>query len=153
MLVAIGGAERSIRPASYTFGGEGVGRDFVRTLARARSRVIAVWVLIDDFDVRFTVGVAVHALRTAGVTVGVFNPPLLPALERDPHPGLPLDPRRRRHHRVHRRPQHRCALLAAGVDLHARLRVLIAAQFGEVFAKDWHFATGESLRGGAWRST
>jgi len=79
MLVAIGGAERSIRPASYTFGVEGVGRDFVRTLARARSRVIAVWVLIDDLDVRFPVGVAVHALRTEGVTVGVFNPPLLPA--------------------------------------------------------------------------
>jgi cardiolipin synthase len=71
MLAAIEGAERSVGLASYIFDGEGIGREFVAALARARARGVQVRVLIDDFDVRFTRGGAAPALRAAGVTVGV----------------------------------------------------------------------------------
>lgn len=157
MLAAIEGAERSVGLASYIFDGEGIGREFVAALGRARARGVAVRVLIDDFDVRFTRGGAAPALRAAGVTVGVFNPPLIPARWSAIHlrnhrkilvvdgctgftGGLNIDAR-------YWRPE---APSAAGGDLHARLRGPAVAQLSEVFAEDWHFATGESLRGEAW---
>lgn len=157
MLSAIEGAERSVGLASYIFDGQGIGREFVATLARARARGVEVRVLIDDFDVRFTRGGAAPALRAAGVTVGVFNPPLVPARWSAIHlrnhrkilvvdgstgftGGLNIDAR-------YWRPEEPAA---AGGDLHARLRGPAVAQLGEVFAEDWHFATGESLRGEAW---
>lgn len=160
MLAAIDGAERSIGLASYIFDGEGIGREFVAALARARVRGVAVRVLIDDFDVRFTRGGAAPALRAAGVTVGVFNPPLLPARWSAIHlrnhrkilvvdgttgftGGLNIDAR-------YWRPDDPAK---AGGDLHARLRGPAVAQLGEVFAEDWHFVTGESLRGEAWFPT
>ncbi len=157
MLSAIEGAERSVGLASYIFDGQGIGREFVAALARARARGVEVRVLIDDFDVRFTRGGAAPALRAAGVTVGVFNPPLVPARWSAIHlrnhrkilvvdgstgftGGLNIDAR-------YWRPEEPAA---AGGDLHARLRGPAVAQLGEVFAEDWHFATGESLRGEAW---
>jgi len=157
MLAAIEGAERSIGLASYIFDGEGIGREFVAALARARARGVAVRVLIDDFDVRFTRGGATPALRAAGVTVGVFNPPLFPARWSAMHlrnhrkilvvdgatgftGGLNIDAR-------YWRPD---APAAAGGDLHARLRGPAVVQLMEVFAEDWHFATGENLRGEGW---
>ena len=157
MLAAIESAERSIGLASYIFDGAGIGQDFVAALARARTRGVAVRVLIDDFDVRFTRGGAAPALRASGVTVGVFNPPLIPARWSAIHlrnhrkilivdgctgftGGLNIDAR-------YWRPD---APAAAGGDLHARLRGPAVAQLAEVFAEDWHFATGESLRGEAW---
>ena len=157
MLAAIEGAERSVGLASYIFDGQGIGREFVAALARARARGVEVRVLIDDFDVRFTRGGAAPALRAAGVTVGVFNPPLVPARWSAIHlrnhrkilvvdgstgftGGLNIDAR-------YWRPEEPAA---AGGDLHSRLRGPAVAQLGEVFAEDWHFATGESLRGEAW---
>ena len=157
MLAAIEGAERSIGLASYIFDGEGIGREFIAALARARRRGVAVRVLIDDFDVRFTRGGAAPALRAAGVTVGVFNPPLLPARWSAIHlrnhrkilvvdgalgftGGLNIDAR-------YWRPDDP---VRAGGDLHARIRGPVVAQLAEVFADDWHFATGENLRGEAW---
>ncbi|MFZ9745097.1 MAG: phospholipase D-like domain-containing protein, partial [Opitutaceae bacterium] len=154
MLAAINGAERSIGLASYIFDGEGIGREFVAALAAARSRGVAVRVLIDDFDVRFTRGGAAPALRAAGVNVGVFNPPLLPARWSAIHlrnhrkiivvdgttgftGGLNIDAH-------YWRPD---APASAAGDLHARLRGPAVAQLSEVFAEDWYFATRESLRG------
>lgn len=157
MLAAIEGAERSVGLASYIFDGDGIGREFVAALGRARARGVEVRVLIDDFDVRFTRGGAAPALRAAGVPVGVFNPPLLPARWSSIHlrnhrkilvvdgrtgftGGLNIDAR-------YWRPE---APATAGGDLHARLFGPAVAQLGEVFAEDWHFATGETLRGEAW---
>jgi cardiolipin synthase len=157
MLAAIESAERSIGLASYIFDGEGIGREFVAALARARARGVAVRVLIDDFDVRFTRGGAAPALRAAGVTVGVFNPPLLPARWSAIHlrnhrkilvidgttgftGGLNIDAR-------YWRPEDPAT---ASGDLHVRLRGPAVAQLSEVFADDWRFATSENLRGEAW---
>ncbi|MGQ0547332.1 MAG: phospholipase D-like domain-containing protein, partial [Betaproteobacteria bacterium] len=79
MLEAIRGARTSVAMASYIFDGDGVGEQFVAALAAAAKRGVAVRVLIDDVDARFSRASAVKPLRRAGVTVAVFNPPLVPA--------------------------------------------------------------------------
>src|SRR5579871_830560 len=157
MLEAIGSAHTSIAAAYYIFDGDGIGEEFVRALAAAAKRGVAVRVLIDDVDARFSRTTAVKALQAAGVTVGIFNPPLVPA----------------RLHAFNLR-NHRKILIVDGAvaftgglnvdcrywrpeapqqafrDLQFRLRGPVVAQLAEVFADDWQFATDEALRGPAW---
>ena len=157
MLEAIESAQSSIMLASYIFHRDGIGAQFVDALVRALRRGVAVRVLVDDADVRFTWSSAFKPLRRAGVPLGVFNPPLLPA----------------RLNAVHLR-NHRKILVVDGTlgftggmnidrrywnpetpgqasrDLHFRLRGPVVGQLTEVFADDWHFATGETLRGAPW---
>jgi len=157
MLEAIESARSSIMLGSYIFNGEGIGARFVDALARAKDRGVEVRVLVDDVDVRFTRSNAYKPLRRAGVTIGVFNPPLVPA----------------RLNAVHLR-NHRKILVVDGAigftggmnidrrywdpeaggepsrDLHFRLRGPVVAQLAEVFADDWQFTTGEALRGAPW---
>ena len=157
MLEAIDGARTSIGLASYIFDAGGVGAEFVAALARAAKRGVAVRVLVDDVDVRFSFSTVVKPLTRAGVPVGVFNPPLLPA----------------KLHAMNLR-NHRKILLVDGAlgftggmnidkrywrpenaaeayrDLHFRLRGPVLAHIAEVFADDWQFTTGEALRGHAW---
>jgi cardiolipin synthase len=157
MLEAIAGARRSVCMASYIFDGDGIGEQFVAALAAAAKRGVAVRVLIDDVDARFSLSSAVKPLRRAGVTVAVFNPPLVPA----------------RLHALNLR-NHRKILVVDGTvgftggmnvdsrywnpgngdavfrDLHFRVQGPVVAQLVEVFADDWQFATGEALRGGEW---
>jgi cardiolipin synthase A/B len=156
MLEALESAQSSIMLASYIFNGDGVGQRFVDALVRAHRRGVAVRVLVDDVDVRFTRNSAYKPLSRAGVPVGVFNPPLMPA----------------RLVAIHLR-NHRKILVVDGRlgftggmnvdrrywkdsseepsrDLHFRLRGPIVAQLAEVFAEDWQFATDEALRGAPW---
>jgi len=157
MLQAIKGAQRSIALASYIFDGDGIGNEFVASLADAVKRGVEVRVLIDDVDARFNRSSAVKPLKKAGVNVAVFNPPFLPA----------------RLHAVNLR-NHRKILVVDGAvgftggmnidsryfaadapesayhDLHFRLRGPVVAQLMEVFADDWQFSTEESLRGEHW---
>ena len=157
MLEAIRSARASIVMASYIFDAVGIGADFVQALAAAAQRGVAVRVLIDDVDARFSSTSAVKPLRRAGVPVAVFNPPLVPA----------------RLHAINLR-NHRKILVVDGVfgftggmnvdsrywnpdapgqtfrDLHFRLRGPGVAHLAEVFADDWQFATGEALRGPQW---
>lgn len=157
MLEAIGSARSSIALASYIFDGDGIGAQFVEALAAARRRGVEVRVLIDDVDARFSRHSAVKPLERAGVTVGVFNPPLVPA----------------RLHAANLR-NHRKLLVVDGVvgftgglnvdgrfwrpeapesafrDLHFRLRGPVVAHLMEVFADDWQFSTDEALRGAKW---
>ena len=156
MLEAIEAARRSIMLASYIFHGDGIGAQFVEALTRAKARGVEVRVLVDDVDVRFTRSSAAKPLRKAGVPLGVFNPPFVPA----------------RLNSMHLR-NHRKILVVDGSvgftggmnidrrywsdgskevsrDLHFRLRGPVVAQLAEVFAEDWHFATGETLRGAPW---
>src|SRR4051812_49790213 len=79
MLEAIDGARTSIAMASYIFDGDGIGENFVRSLAQAQARGVEVRVLIDDVDARFSSSSAAKALKRAGVNMAVFNPPLVPA--------------------------------------------------------------------------
>jgi cardiolipin synthase len=157
MLNAIAGARRSVAMASYIFDGDGIGERFVAALADAARRGVEVRVLIDDVDARFSRSSAVKPLKRAGVTVAVFNPPLVPA----------------RLHALNLR-NHRKILVVDGAigftggmnvdcrywrpdrpdevfrDLHFSVRGPVVAQLVEVFADDWQFATGEALRGEHW---
>jgi cardiolipin synthase A/B len=153
MLEAIDGAHASIALSSYIFHGKGIGERFVEALVRAARRDVAVRVLIDDVSDRFSWSSAAKQLRRAGVPVGVFNPPLIPA----------------RLHAVHLR-NHRKILVVDGItgftgginidrrywgegasrDLHFRLRGPVVSQLMEVFAEDWHFTMDEALQGNPW---
>jgi len=157
MLEAINSARTSIAMASYIFDGDGIGEDFVRALGQAAARGVEVRVLIDDVDARFSTSSAVKPLRRAGVTVAVFNPPLVPA----------------RLHALNLR-NHRKILIVDGAlgftgginidcrywrpdapekayrDLHFRVRGPVVAQLMEVFVDDWQFSADEALRGAKW---
>jgi len=157
MLEAIDAARTSIVLASYIFHGDGIGAQFVDSLARAKGRGVAVRVLVDDVDVRFTRSSAYKPLKRAGVPLGVFNPPLVPARLNAVH---------LRNHRkilvvdgalgftggmnIDRRYWNPQAPDEVSRDLHFRLRGPVVRQLAEVFAEDWQFATGEPLRGEPW---
>jgi cardiolipin synthase len=157
MLEAIEAARSSVMLASYIFHGDGIGAQFVDALVRAHVRGVAVRVLVDDFDVRFSRSSAAKPLERAGVPLGVFNPPLLPARLNAVH---------LRNHRkilvvdgsvgftggmnVDRRYWSPDDPAAASRDLQFRLRGPVVAQLAEVFADDWQFTTGEALRGMPW---
>jgi len=157
MLEAIDSARSSIVLASYIFHADGIGAQFVDALVRAVRRGVAVRVLVDDVDVRFTRSSAYKPLRRAGVPLGVFNPPLMPAR---------LNAIHLRNHRkilvvdgtlgftggfnIDRRYWRPDAPGEVSRDLHFRLRGPVVAQLAEVFADDWQFATGEALRGAPW---
>jgi cardiolipin synthase len=157
MLDAIESAQSSIMLASYIFHGNGIGAQFVDALARATQRGVVVRVLVDDVDARFSWSSAYKPLRRAGVPLGVFNPPLVPARLNAVH---------LRNHRkilvidgtvgftggmnIDRRYWNPEAPQLASRDLHFRLRGPVVAQLAEVFADDWQFATGEALRGAPW---
>jgi cardiolipin synthase len=157
MLEAINAARSSVMLASYIFHGDGIGEQFVDALVRAHVRGVAVRVLVDDFDVRFSRSSAAKPLARAGVPLGVFNPPLLPARLNAVH---------LRNHRkilvvdgslgftggmnVDRRYWNADNPAAASRDLQFRLRGPVVAQLAEVFADDWQFTTGEALRGAPW---
>jgi cardiolipin synthase len=157
MLDAIEGARSSIALASYIFQARGIGTKFVEALVRAHRRNVAVRVLVDDVDARFTRFSAVKPLRRAGVPTGVFNPPLVPArlaaFNLRNHRkilvvdgalgftgGMNIDPQ----YWQPEQPE------TAFRDLHFRLRGPVVAQLMEVFADDWHFATEEPLHGSTW---
>jgi cardiolipin synthase len=158
MLKAIESARHSVAMASYIFDGGGIGTQFVHALSCAHDRGVDVRVLIDDVYVRFAGGAsAVKPLRQRGVAVEIFNPPVIPA----------------RLHAAHLR-NHRKLLVVDGHtgftgglnvygpywrpdapreaqrDLHFRIRGAVTSHLAEVFADDWHFTTGEALRGEKW---
>jgi cardiolipin synthase len=157
MLQAIESAQSSIMLASYIFHGDGIGAQFVDALARAKARGVAVRVLVDDVDVRFTRHSAYKPLKRAGVPLGVFNPPFVPARINAVH---------LRNHRkilvvdrtvgftggmnIDRRYWNPEAPESASRDLHFRLRGPVVMQLAEVFADDWQFSTDEALRGALW---
>ena len=156
MLEAIGGAQRSIMLGSYIFDGDGVGAQFVEALDAAKARGVEVRVLIDDVSNRFSRHAASKPLARAGIEVGIFNPPFLPA----------------RLHAANLR-NHRKIMVVDGAlgftggmniarrywregpdqafrDLHFRLRGPVVTHLAEVFCDDWAFAAGERLQGEKW---
>ena len=143
--------------ASYIFHGDGIGAEFVDALARAKQRGVAVRVLVDDVDVRFSRSSAYKPLRRAGVPVGVFNPPFVPARLNAVHlrnhrkilvvdgrlgftGGMNID---RRYWQLMRRTKRSATCTSA-------CAARSVAQLAEVFADDWQFTTDEALRGAPW---
>ena len=153
MLQAIDEARVSVALASYIFHADGIGENFVSALIRAHQRGVAVRVLLDDVSCRFSLHSPAKRLRQAGVPVGDFNPPVVPARlnafnlrnhrkilvvdgEVGFTGGMNID-RRYWGERPYR-------------DTHFRLRGPVVAHLMEVFVDDWLFTTDEALRGPQW---
>jgi cardiolipin synthase A/B len=157
MLEAIESARASVLLASYIFNADGIGAEFVAALERAHKRGVAVRVLVDDVDARFSRSSACKPLRRVGIPVGIFNPPFVPAR---------LNTINLRNHRkilvvdgsvgftggmnIDKRYWRPDAPGEVFRDLHFRLRGPVVAQLTEVFADDWQFSTEEALRGAPW---
>jgi cardiolipin synthase len=157
MLEAIRQARHSVSLLTYIFDRDEVGLAFSRALGDASRRGVEVRVLIDAAGTRYSWPTILHALRAEGVRYARFLPIL--SLGRI----LAMNLR-----------THRKILVADGVlgftgglnirvghclakhppspvqDLHFRVEGPVVTQMQEVFADDWLFSTGESLRGEKW---
>lgn len=145
MLAAIGGASRCVCLASYIFRSDATGRRFVDTLKAAVARGVTVYVLVDGVGERYSWPPITRLLARAGIRHARFIPLRLvpPSL----HVNL-------RNHRklliVDGRMGFTGGLNIGGsrkamIDAHFRLTGPIVTQLAQVFAEDWHFATGEHI--------
>jgi cardiolipin synthase len=157
MLAAIASAQSSVGLSSYIFEDDRWGGRFIEALTDAKTRGVAVRVLIDGIGGGWLRSPAYHRLRRNGVTTARFMHSLLPW--RMPFINL------RNHKKI---------LLVDGViaftggmniaddnvmaihpkmpvqDLHFRIEGPVVSQLAEAFAEDWAFVTGEDLDGDAW---
>ena len=154
MLEAIAAARTSVMLASYIFDADGVGARFVDALDRAQRRGVAVRVLIDDVSCASRCIPRRSRLRRAGMPVGIFNPPFVPAR---------LNAFNLRNHRKILVVDGELGF-TGGMNIDRRYwgeapagvprPALSPARPGggapcEVFADDWLFTTDEALRGAA----
>jgi cardiolipin synthase A/B len=158
MLAAIEGARKSIGLATYIFDHDAAGRQFVDALARAAGRGVAVRVLVDGVGARYSRPSIVGVLAKRGVRVAPFMPTLKPwsapfwnlrnhrkLLVIDAVIGFTGGMNIRAGHVLAARPPRPVQ------DLHFRFDGPIVQHFGDAFAEDWAFATGEMLAGPPWQ--
>ena len=157
MLEAIESATESIALATYIFDDDPLGRRFLKALAAAVERGVAVRVLIDAVGQRYSRRSMVSLLRQAGVSAAPFMPVRAP---RD------LASVNLRNHRKLLITDGRVGFMGGmnlreghltetpGVepirDLQCMVRGPVVAQFMQVFVDDWVFTTGEDLSGDPW---
>ena len=157
MLEAIHQAQRTISFATYIFDHDEIGLAFTRAFGEARRRGVEVRVLIDAAGTRYSWPPILHALRQEGVKYARFLPLLglwrllsvnlrthRKILVADGHTGFTGGINIRVGHCLERQPAHPVQ------DIHFRVHGPIVSQLQEVFADDWRFTTGESLRGDSW---
>ncbi len=157
MLEAISQARQTISFTTYIFNRDEVGLAFAQALGAAVRRGVEVRVLIDAVGIRYSWPTIGRALRREGVPYALFLPSLalwhLLSLNLRPHRKILVADGRLgftggmniRKENCLQRPTRRPVQ-----DLHFRLQGPVVAHLQEVFADDWQFTTGESLRGEAW---
>jgi len=157
MLQAIQEARETISLVTYIFDRDEVGLAFAHALGEATRRGVEVRVLIDATGAHYSWPTIRHTLRREGVRYARFLPSF-PSLHlmsinlRTHRKILVVDGRLgftggmniRVGHCLQRQPSR------AVQDIHFRLAGPVVAQLQEVFADDWLFTTGESLRGQSW---
>lgn len=160
MIAAIDGAERTVALASYIFGADRAGLQFVEALSRAAKRGVDVRVLVDGFGVRYTTPHVHRLLRRAGVRTELFLPKVRDAglaffNLRSHRKVLTADGRLAFTGGINIQERNIHALQPARMvrDLHFRLEGPIVGQLQEVFSEDWAFTTGEVLDGDGWYPT
>jgi cardiolipin synthase len=157
MLEAIAGAKRSIALSTYIFDRDEVGLVFARALGDAVRRGVEVRVLIDATGSHYSWPPIGGALRREKVRYARFLPTfpiwqLLSVNLRDHRKILVVDGKTgftggmnlRVGHWLEKKPS------SPVQDLQFQIEGPVVAQLQEVFADDWLFTTGESLRGDKW---
>ncbi len=157
MLEAIGQARQTISFMTYIFDRDEAGLAFAKALGEAVRRGLEVRVLIDAMGTRYSWPSIIHTLRREGVRCARFLPSFAPGhllslnlrthrkiLVTDGHVGFTGGINIREGHCLGRQPRNPVQ------DIHFRVRGPVVTQLQEVFADDWRFTTGESLRGDAW---
>ena len=157
MLAAIGAARHSIGMSSYIFRADEWGGRFIEALAEAQRRGVAVRVLIDGIGGGWLLSPAYRRLRGKGVPAARFlHSPLpwrMPFLNLRSHKKiLVVDGSIGFTGGMNVADQNVMATKPPSPvqDTHFRLVGPVVAQLTEAFVRDWGFATGEALEGGAW---
>ncbi len=157
MLEAIRGAQISVSLSSYIFEAHHIGAEFMKELAAAHGRGVAVRVIVDDAGTRYSWPPVTRGLRKLGVPVRRFMPNhfvlrLLTMNLRNHKKILVVDGSTgftggmniRQGNMVLQNPSHPVC------DLHFRITGPVVTQMQRVFAEDWQFCSGEDLAGPAW---
>jgi len=157
MLKAIESAQKSISLSTYIFDNDSIGKEFIRVLAGAVNRGVAVRVLIDDIGLRYSWRSVLKRLKESNIPVarfmGALRPMTFPHLNLRKHRkilvvdgevaftgGINI----REGHVLTANPRHPVS------DLHFEIKGEIVKQLQEVFAEDWVFTTREILKGPKW---
>jgi cardiolipin synthase len=157
MLEAIQQARQTISFCTYIFDRDEVGVAFARALGEAARRGVEVRVLIDAAGTRYSWPSILRTLRQERVRHARFLPSFalwhLTSMNLRTHRKIMVVDGRvgftggmniRVGHRLLPPPH------SPVQDIHFRVRGPVVTQMQEVFADDWMFTTGESLRGDAW---
>jgi cardiolipin synthase A/B len=157
MLEAIQHARQTVSLCTYIFDRDEVGLAFARALGDAARRGVEVRVLIDATGTRYSWPTILRSLRRERVKHARFLPSFalwhLMSLNLRTHRKILVADGRigftgginiRVGHCLQRNPR------SPVQDTHFRVRGPVVTQLQEVFADDWLFTTGESLRGEGW---
>lgn len=157
MLEAIRSAKKSVALATYIFEVNGIGADFVKALADAVARGVAVRVIVDDAGTRYAWPPATRALAHAGVPVQRFMPirrlirlatmnlrSHRKILVTDGRVGFTGGMNIREGNMLARQPR------SPVRDLHFRIEGPVVEHMQRIFAEDWSFCANEALEGDAW---
>ena len=159
MLAAIASAQKSISLVTYIFDNDTCGRRFVDALQAAKSRGVAVRVLVDSAGTRYSFPSIMHRLKYAGLPAAKFLPSSILAPWRattinlrNHRKVMVVDGREaftggmniRQGNLLDQHPRHPVR------DLHFRVTGPVVTRLQEAFANDWAFTTDEILTGDTW---
>ncbi len=156
MLEAIKRASQTVSFVTYIFDRDEVGMAFAHALGEAARRGVEVRVLIDATGSRYSWPTILQTLRQEGVKYARFLPFCFVASNVDEHAYAPEDPGGGWVRGIYRWHEYSSGALPStpaekpGKDIHFRVQGPVVTQLQEVFADDWLFTTGESLRGDSW---
>ncbi len=157
MLGAIDDARISVTLLSFIFDNDRAGERFLEALVKARTRGVAVRVLIDHVGARYSRPSMLERLRRMNVPVAAFLPTRIPRLLKyanlrnhrkilvvDGRVGFTGGTNIREGHWLSLAPRSpvQCA--------HFRLEGPVVAHLQEAFAIDWAFSSDETLQGETW---
>ncbi len=157
MLAAIAAAKHSVALLSYIFDDDAAGSRFVDALIAAHQRGVAVRVIVDGMGSGYFHAPAYERLAAAGVPAARFLHSFVPWRTaffnlRNHKKILVVDGARAFLGGINIQAENVLSLNPAWPvrDMHFGVEGPVVAQIAEAFAADWHFCTGEDLKGPAW---